>query len=56
MDDYYYEKAEKHIEELEDTIYELQVQNNEYRFEIIQLEQEIDALRAQIQDLTHYLE
>ena len=52
MDDYYYERAEKHIEDLEDTIYELEALNKEYKFEIMRLEQEVDELRERIDYLT----
>lgn len=50
------EQAEKYIDKLE---YDLEISQNlnrNYEQRIMELEQEVDYLRAQVQDLTSYLE
>jgi len=57
---YYYnyelEQAEKYIDKLEWDLETSQKLNRDYEQRIMELEQEIDYLRAQVQDLTSYLE
>ena len=53
---YELEQAEKYIDKLEWGLETSQKLNRDYEQRIMELEQEIDYLRAQIQDLTSYLE
>lgn len=53
---YELEQAEKYIDKLEWDLETSQKLNRDYEQRIMELEQEIDYLRAQIQDLTSYLE
>ena len=55
-DDYYMDRAEVYIDKLEDDLEVAQTLNRQYVQQIMSLEQEIDNLRAQIQNLTRYLE
>ena len=53
---YELEQAEKYIDKLEWDLETSQKLNRDYEQRIMELEQEIDYLRAQVQDLTSYLE
>ena len=53
---YELEQAEKYIDKLEWDLETAQKLNRDYEQRIMELEQEIDYLRVQIQDLTSYLE
>lgn len=53
---YELEQAEKYIDKLEWDLETAQKLNRNYEQKIMELEQEIGYLRAQIQDLTSYLE
>lgn len=53
---YELEQAEKYIDKLEWDLETSQKLNRDYEQRIMELEQEIDYLHAQIQDLTSYLE
>ena len=53
---YELEQAEKYIDKLEWDLETSQKLNRDYEQRIIELEQEIDYLRAQVQDLISYLE
>lgn len=53
---YELEQAEKYIDKLEWDLETSQKLNRDYEQRIMELEQEIDYLRAQVQDLTNYLE
>lgn len=53
---YELEQAEKYIDKLEYDLETAQKLNHNYEQRIKELEQEVDYLRAQVQDLTSYLE
>lgn len=53
---YELEQAEKYIDKLEGNLETAQKLNRDYEQRIMELEQEVDYLRAQVQDLTSYLE
>jgi len=56
MYNYELEQAEKYIEKLEWDLETAQNLNRNYEQRLMELEQEVDYLRTQIQDLTNYLE
>ena len=56
MYNYELEQADRYIDRLEGDLEAAQTLNRYYEQQIMELEQEIDYLRAQVQDLTSYLE